>query len=111
MRIVDPARNMILLLAFTEDDTRITINGLRPGDSLYEEVLADGEHTRPASHPKLRIARARQVADDWVEVLLVWPQQTGSPEDSEVRSAIAQRMPEYSSGQTRQEEHSRATAG
>ena len=61
VKISDLARDMIRLSGFAENDIRITFTGLRPGEKLYEEVLADGEQTRPTSHPKLRIAKARDV--------------------------------------------------
>jgi FlaA1/EpsC-like NDP-sugar epimerase len=35
--------------------------GLRPGEKLYEELLNDEENTLPTYHPKIMIARTRQV--------------------------------------------------
>jgi FlaA1/EpsC-like NDP-sugar epimerase len=95
VRIVDLAKDMIRLSGFTEDDIKITITGLRPGEKLYEEVLADGEEALETPHPKLRIARAREVAEDWLDALLAWLQQAGSEEDREVRSALVRWVPEY----------------
>ena len=43
--------------------------------SLYEELLADSELTRPTHHPKLRIARAEPATDGWLDVLLSWLRQ------------------------------------
>jgi FlaA1/EpsC-like NDP-sugar epimerase len=97
VRIVDLAKDMIRLSGFAEEDIKIAFTGLRPGEKLYEEVLADGEQTLPTPHPKLRIARARPVADDWLDALIAWLQQTGSPEDREVRTALVRWVPEYGS--------------
>lgn len=69
MKIVDLARDLIHLHGFTEDQIRIEFSGLRPGEKLYEELLADDETTTRTPHPKLRIARAREVPDDLLDEL------------------------------------------
>jgi FlaA1/EpsC-like NDP-sugar epimerase len=72
IRIVDLARDMIRLSELSEGDIRIVYTGLRPGEKLFEELLADDEHTRPTPHPKLRIAKAREVDPGWLAGLLDW---------------------------------------
>lgn len=57
VKIVDLARDMIRLSGFSEDEVTIKFTGLRPGEKLYEELLADNEATLSTPHPKLRIAR------------------------------------------------------
>jgi FlaA1/EpsC-like NDP-sugar epimerase len=94
VKIVDLARDLIRLSGFTEDDIKIAFTGLRPGEKLYEEPLADGETTLPTPHPKLRIARARNVDPGWLDELRVWlmiPPVT--PE--KLRSELARWVPEY----------------
>jgi len=95
VKIVDLARNMIRLSGFTEDDIRIEFTGLRPGEKLYEELLADAEQTRETPHPKLRIARARPVAADFLAELRAWLERPGPVSDDEVREALGRWMPEY----------------
>ncbi len=95
MKIVDLARNMIRLSGFSEEDIRIEFSGLRPGEKLYEELLADNEETRPTHHPKLRIARAREVAPGWLDDLLAWLHQQHMPDDAEVRCDLRRWVPEY----------------
>jgi FlaA1/EpsC-like NDP-sugar epimerase len=56
---VDLAKQLIRLCGLSETDIRIEYSGLRPGEKLYEEPLADAEATLPTPHPKLRIAQAR----------------------------------------------------
>src|SRR4051812_43501640 len=101
VRIVDLAKDMIRLSGFSEEEIKITIVGLRPGEKLYEEVLADGEQTLPTPHPKLRIALARRVTEEWLEALIAWLQHTGAPEDREVRSALVRWVPEYAVDRTK----------
>jgi FlaA1/EpsC-like NDP-sugar epimerase len=62
VKIYDLAKNMIILsgLRFPED-IDIQICGLRPGEKIYEELLADGENTRPTYHEKIMIARTKQI--------------------------------------------------
>ncbi|TXE20234.1 polysaccharide biosynthesis protein [Psychroserpens burtonensis] len=62
VKIYDLAKNMIILsgLRFPED-IDIQICGLRPGEKIYEELLADGENTRSTYHEKIMIARTKQI--------------------------------------------------
>lgn len=96
VKIVDLARDLIRLSGLTEDDVKIVFTGLRPGEKLFEEILADGEHTLPTPHPKLRIARARPASPEWLEALLAWLRQSEAPGDEAVRTALAKWVPEYS---------------
>lgn len=59
-KIVDLAENMIRLAGFEPyTDINIKFTGLRPGEKLYEEKLADGENTIPTNIPKIHIAKVR----------------------------------------------------
>jgi FlaA1/EpsC-like NDP-sugar epimerase len=96
VKIVDLARDMIRLSELSESDIRIVYTGLRPGEKLFEELLADDEHTRPTPHPKLRIAKAREVDPGWLSVLLEWLRAAEKvPGDSEVRRDLKRWVPEY----------------
>lgn len=60
--IVDLAKQMIRLSGLTPDkDIQIVFTGLRPGEKLFEELLADHENSLPTHHPKIMIARVRPV--------------------------------------------------
>ncbi len=95
VKIVDLARNMIRLSGYTEDQIRIEFSGLRPGEKLYEELLADAEQTRETPHPKLRIARSRPVAAGFLDELAQWLAQPGPVADEQVRAALQRWVPEY----------------
>mgnify|MGYP006166546561 CR=1 FL=1 len=66
VKIVELARLLIRLSGQTEQDVPITFTGLRPGEKLYEELLADDETTEPTPHAKLRIAKVAAPALDGV---------------------------------------------
>lgn len=57
VRITDLAKRMIKLSGRT--GIKITYTGLRPGEKLYEEVLADEEKVLPTRHSKIKIAKVR----------------------------------------------------
>jgi FlaA1/EpsC-like NDP-sugar epimerase len=95
VKIVDLAKDLIRLSGMNEDDIRIEFTGLRPGEKLYEELLADNEQTLPTPHPKLRIARAREVNAAWLEDLLAWVGARATQDDVEVKHALAQWIAEY----------------
>jgi FlaA1/EpsC-like NDP-sugar epimerase len=95
VKIVDLARDMIRLSGHSEGNIQIVFTGLRPGEKLYEEVLADSEQTRATHHPKLRIARAQAVDDGWLDGLLHWLRQRRPVGDSEVRRELRRWVPEY----------------
>ncbi len=59
VKILDLANNMIRLSGFKPNiDINIEFTGLRPGEKLYEELLADKENTQPTHHQKIMIAKA-----------------------------------------------------
>ena len=95
VRIVDLARNMIRLSGFDEDDIRIEFTGLRPGEKLYEELLADTEETRETPHPKLRIARARAVSEGLLLDVRGWFDASVAVPDEMVRNKLLGWIPEY----------------
>ena len=95
VKIIDLARDLIRLSGMREDDIRIEFTGLRPGEKLYEELLADSEHTLPTPHSKLRIARARNVDAAWLENLVAWTMECSVQSDEEIKRALTQWVPEY----------------
>jgi FlaA1/EpsC-like NDP-sugar epimerase len=61
VRIIDLAKKMIMLNGLEPNiDIAIKITGLRPGEKLFEELLADAETALPTHHPKILIAKTRE---------------------------------------------------
>lgn len=60
VKIVNLARRMISLAGLEEGvDISIEYTGLRPGEKLYEEVLASMENVIPTGHERIYVARVR----------------------------------------------------
>ncbi|MBC9070373.1 polysaccharide biosynthesis protein [Thauera sp. CAU 1555] len=95
VRVLDLARDMIRLSGYGDDEISIVFSGLRPGEKLYEEVLADCELTRPTHHPKLRVARSALPPDFDLNALLHWIQSGRTLSDDQVRRDLRRWVPEY----------------
>ncbi|MCX7728488.1 MAG: polysaccharide biosynthesis protein [Bacteroidia bacterium] len=68
VKILDLAIKMIRLSGLKENkDIKIEFTGLRPGEKLYEEVLADTETTIPTHHPKILIGKVREYSFDEIK--------------------------------------------
>lgn len=62
VKILDLAKNMIRLSGLRyPEDIDIKITGLRPGEKLYEELLANGENTLPTYNDKIMISKVREI--------------------------------------------------
>ena len=62
VKIFDMAKRMISLSGLKyPDDIDIKITGLRPGEKLYEELLANNEDTTKTYHDKIMIAKSSEL--------------------------------------------------
>ena len=62
VKIFDMAKRMISLSGLKyPEDIDIKITGLRPGEKLYEELLATGENTTKTYHEKIMIAKSQEI--------------------------------------------------
>ena len=95
VRIVDLARDMIRLSGRSPDDIRIEFTGLRPGEKLYEELLADADATIATPIARLRIARLHD-SGGAIQRVLDASQRSGSElTDENVRALLRDFVPEY----------------
>jgi FlaA1/EpsC-like NDP-sugar epimerase len=95
VRIADLARDMIKLSGLQEEEISIVYTGLRPGEKLYEELLAHDEQTLPTPHPKLRIALARTADKAWVGGLVKWIEGALMSDETRVKEELKLWVVEY----------------
>jgi FlaA1/EpsC-like NDP-sugar epimerase len=96
VRIADLARDMIRLSGASEDIVKIVFTGLRPGEKLFEELLADDETTLSTPHPKLRIQRpVAPPGPGWNRLVRLWLDGARQGEDDAIREGLQRFVPEY----------------
>jgi FlaA1/EpsC-like NDP-sugar epimerase len=100
VKIVDLARDLIRLSGHRDGEIGIVFSGLRPGEKLFEELLADADATLPSAHPRLRVAQLQEPASAaWLDELLLWlvpVDATTLP--AECRRRLKLVVPEYNGG-------------
>lgn len=95
VKILDLAKNMIRLAGYSDEGIKIVYTGLRPGEKMYEELLADAEETIKTPHSKLRIAKARQAPNELLLAVEQWRKTNNPLGDNEVRQQLKRWIPEY----------------
>ncbi|MCG3189232.1 MAG: hypothetical protein LKCHEGNO_01523 [Burkholderiaceae bacterium] len=96
VKIVDMARQLIRLSGHAADDVAIEFSGLRAGEKLYEELLADADTTVATVVPQLRVAKLAQ-RDTRLDELLGVAAAATQADDAAVRAALQRAVPEYRS--------------
>lgn len=94
VRIAELAKDLIRLSGHTLDEIPVVFTGLRPGEKLYEELLADADTTVPTPIARLRVARLnhREVAQALPDALVEAERLVS---DDEVRAWLRRIVPEY----------------
>ena len=97
IKIFNLAKNMILLSGLRyPQDIDIKITGLRPGEKIYEELLADGENTKKTYHEKIMIAKSRRLDTESAEKKINALTSTNTlTQPLEIVSHIKALIPEY----------------
>ena len=96
VKIIDLAKKMIKLNGLElGKDIEIKVTGLRPGEKLYEELLADDENTMPTHHPLILKAKVREIEasikneiDELIELF-------GEQDNNKLVAKMKSLVPEY----------------
>jgi FlaA1/EpsC-like NDP-sugar epimerase len=96
VKIVELARDMIKLSGFKEDEIGIKFSGLRPGEKLYEELIADGEHLVPTKHQKVKVAKARKFDATLLIDLLSWIESSDHLDENTLKKNLGKWVKDYS---------------
>lgn len=97
VKIVDLARQLIRLAGHAPDDIALQFTGLRAGEKLYEELLADADETVATAVARLRVARLMHLAADDTALrdLLALAEAPAGAKAGAVRASLHAAVPEF----------------
>ena len=97
VKIYDLAVNLIRLSGYKpDDDIKIEIVGLRPGEKLYEELLMDVEGLKKTAHSKIFVGQPTFSDIETLEkYLAVFKEAADNNDEVAVRNAMCEAVPTY----------------
>lgn len=104
VKIVDLAKKMIQLSGLElGKDIQIKFTGLRPGEKLYEELLAKEENTMTTHHPQILIAKTREEDEVQIQRVQELIDLFNSQDNDAIVSKMKEIVPEFISNNSRYE--------
>ncbi|MDG1841914.1 MAG: polysaccharide biosynthesis protein, partial [Crocinitomicaceae bacterium] len=98
VKIIDLAKKMISLSGLElGKDIIIKVTGLRPGEKLYEEVLAKEENTIKTHHPQILIANTRKNSDKVFDLILELIELFSKQNNLEIVKKMKEIVPDFKS--------------
>jgi FlaA1/EpsC-like NDP-sugar epimerase len=96
VKIIDLAKKMIQLSGMElGKDIEIKITGLRPGEKLYEELLAKEENTLTTHHPQILKAKMREEESDQISKIVDLIELFGAQDNDEMVRRMKAIVPEF----------------
>ncbi len=96
VKIADLAKKMILLSGLEiGKDIELKFTGLRPGEKLYEELLANEENTIPTHHQKILIAKTRTESDEQMKNIQTLVDLCIHQDNTEIVTQMKHIVPEF----------------
>lgn len=104
VKIVDLAKKMIQLSGLElGKDIQIKFTGLRPGEKLYEELLAKEENTMTTHHPQILIAKTREEDEMQLERVQELIDLFNTQDNDAIVAKMKEIVPEFISNNSRYE--------
>jgi FlaA1/EpsC-like NDP-sugar epimerase len=98
VKIIDLAKKMINLSGLKEGlDIEIKFTGLRPGEKLYEELLANDENTLETHHPQILKAKLSPIKEDFTTKIDSLCQLNHDSDNFELVKTLKEIVPEFKS--------------
>ncbi len=97
VRIYDLAKNLIRLSGYKpNEDIRIEICGLRPGEKLYEELLMNEEGLKSTEHDKIFIGKPIDIRKEELFEMLGEMEKASLDDDTErIKDTVEKLVPTY----------------
>mgnify|MGYP000134450873 CR=1 FL=1 len=96
VKIIDLAKKMIQLSGLeVGKDIELKFTGLRPGEKLYEELLANEENTIPTHHQKIMIAKTRIETDEQMQRIQTLVQLCVEQDNTAIVTQMKKIVPEF----------------
>jgi FlaA1/EpsC-like NDP-sugar epimerase len=96
VKILDLAKKMIQLSGLEiGKDIEIKVTGLRPGEKLYEELLASEENTIPTHNPQILIAKTKENDEKQLRVIEELIQLFENQQNDHIVRKMKAIVPEY----------------
>jgi FlaA1/EpsC-like NDP-sugar epimerase len=96
VKILDLAKKMIQLSGLEiGKDIEIKVTGLRPGEKLYEELLASEENTIPTHNPQILIAKTKENDEQQLRAIEELIQLFENQQNDHIVRKMKEIVPEY----------------